>query len=301
MELEALTIFEEAAHLGSFAKVARKLNTDPSQVSRTIAALETKLGVRLFQRTTRKIALTEAGEKYLSRISPILVELQQAHEEITKITSEPRGRLKITASVSYGQKCLLPLLSDFNENYPEITLELLLTDQNLDLISNDIDFAIRMAPSIESDVICSKLHHTQYKVVASPKYLSTAEAIIKPEDITNHKSILFALPEYKSKWQFKSENGYSNSIPVNGSLVISNGLAIQECVHKNMGIALLANWQVAQAIKEGQLVDLFPDYRVAATTFETAAWIIYPNRSFLPNKTRLAIDFIRSRLNSSFR
>ncbi|KKJ75594.1 LysR family transcriptional regulator [Kiloniella litopenaei] len=298
MDIEALTIFAEAAHLGSFAKVARKLNTDPSQISRTISSLETQLGVRLFQRTTRKIALTEAGKRYLDRISPVLIELQQAHDEITSMTSAPRGHLKITASVSYGQKCLLPLLSEFSETYPDITLELLLTDQNLDLVSNDIDFAIRMAPIIENDVICTKLHDTHYRVVASPTYLATADAITKPADITNHKMILFSLPDYRSEWQFKTKDGHISSVPVNGTLMISNAIAIQECVHKNMGIALLADWQVDRAIKEDQLINLFPDYRVAATTFETAAWIIYPNRNFLPNKTRVAIDFIRRRLNS---
>ncbi|WP_211212261.1 LysR family transcriptional regulator [Kiloniella laminariae] len=295
--MNALKIFMAVARLGSFAAAARKENIDPSSVSRIIAGLENELAVRLFQRTTRNLTLTEAGALYLARVQAIPEELELAREQALAVHTEPRGPLRITASVAYGQSCLLAQIPAFRTAFPDIKLELLLTDEKLDLVDNRIDLAIRLAPEIKTDVICTKLHATRYRVVASPEYLARSQPVKTPEDLARQDMILFDLPEYRTEWHFRTADNKSRTIPVKGNLVISNALAIRDSVLADQGLALLPNWLIDQTIAEGRCQDLFPTYRVTATTFDTGAWLLYPSRNFLPLKVRAAVDFLRPRLS----
>ncbi|MCZ4280686.1 LysR family transcriptional regulator [Kiloniella laminariae] len=297
MDITSLKIFMTVARLGSFAAAARKENIDPSSVSRIVAGLENELAVRLFQRTTRNLTLTEAGELYLARIQAIPDELELAREQAIAVHTEPRGPLRITASVAYGQSCLLAQIPAFRSAFPDIELELLLTDEKLNLVDNRIDLAIRLAPEIKTDVICTKLHTTRYHVVASPGYLAKSPPVETPEDIVRQDMILFDLPEYRTEWHFRSADNKTATIPVKGNLVISNALAIRESVLADQGLALLPNWLVDQTIADGHCLDLFPTYRVTATSFDTGAWLLYPSRNFLPLKVRAAVDFLRPRLS----
>jgi len=163
-----LRVFLEVVKRGGFAAVARDSNVDPSSISRAIATLESELGGRLFQRTTRKLTLTEAGESFLARIGPLVEELERAREEVASIGSEPSGTLRLSASVAFGQICLVPLLPAFRRAFPRLRLELLLSDANVDLIADRIDLAIRLAPSYRGDVVGSKLFATRYRIAASP-------------------------------------------------------------------------------------------------------------------------------------
>ena len=284
------------ARLGSFASAARSIDADPSQVSRTIAGLESALGIRLFQRTTRQMNLTEAGELYLGRVEAIVDELDDARDQALALSSEPQGTLRLTTSVAFGHICLVPLISNFKNTFPHLDVDLVLTDENLDLVSNRIDLAIRLAPAIESDVISSKLFDTRYRVCASPAYISTAPPFESPNDIINHDVIQYALPNFRERWLFRDARNKTIEVPVKGTLNISNALVIRESVLLGLGPALMADWLIDNAIETGKCVDVFPNYQVTATSFETGAWLIYPNRQFLPNKVRVAINFLREHL-----
>jgi len=284
------------ARLGSFANVARSIDADPSQVSRTIAGLENALGIRLFQRTTRQMKLTEAGELYLGRVEVIVDELDDARDQALALSSKPQGRLRLTTSVAFGQICLIPLMSKFKNAFPHLDVDLVLTDENLDLVSDRIDLAIRLAPAIESEVISTKLFGTCYRVCASPDYISTAPPFKSPDDIINHDTIQYALPDFRERWLFRDVRNKTIEVPVKGTLNISNALVIRESVLLGLGPALMADWLIDDAIKAGKCVDVFPNHQVTATSFETGAWLIYPNRRFLPNKVRVAINFLREHL-----
>lgn len=298
MDIKTLGMFVDIAHTGSFAAVARKHELDPSQISRAIAALENRLQFRLFKRSTRRLSLTEAGERYLTRIKPVIDELQFAEEEARQINQSPSGVLRITASTAFGQICLLPHLTEFYRHYTNIELELRFTDDNLDLFAEDIDLACRLAPTFQSDLVGIKLFDTHYRVCASPEYLSTAPEISHPEDLTAHKCVVFNLPSYRSRWQFVNKRAQLTEVNIPARLSVSNALALRECLRLGMGPGLIANWLVEKELDDGTLVDVFPKYRVTATDFDTGAWLLYPSRSYLPSKTRAMINFLKTKMQS---
>lgn len=296
MDVFALELFAAAAEKASFSAVARDRNVDASSVSRAIAALEAELGVRLFQRTTRTLSLTEAGQLYLARVRPLLEKLAHAREEMVSTRSDPVGAVRLTASVAFAQLALTPHLDEFQRRFPRLELELLATDANLDLVAERVDVAVRLAPSFRADVIGVKLFATRYRVVASPIWASRHE-LVRPEDLADTPCLRFSLPEFRFRWLFR-RNGIVTEVPVGGSLVASSALVLRQAALDGLGPALLADWMVARDLASGELVDLFPEHDAAATSFDTAAWLLYPSREQLPRKLRLTIDFLRERLRA---
>lgn len=298
MNTDSLKLLVNVAKLGSFAAAARQLELDPSSVSRTISSLEEQLGLRLFQRTTRRLELTEAGEIYLNRIAPLLNEFDYALDDAHKVSNGPSGNLRITASVSFGQICLLPHIPEFRSLYPEIKIELQLTDSVVDLIAGGIDLACRLAPKFNSELVGTRLFDTHYHVCVSPTYFETMPTISRPEDLEQHKCVVFTLPDYRSRWVFKDTDANLSSIQIKSDLSISSALALRECALSGMGPVLLADWLVGKDLAEGRLVSLLNQYQVSAEDFDTAVWLLYPSRNFLPNKTRVMIDFLKTKFPS---
>ena len=297
MDLETLKIFIEVIRQGSFAAVARERNIDPSSVSRSIAGLERELGVRLFQRTTRKLSPTEAGILYGDRIAPLLEEMQQAIELVTE-SSQPKGTLRVTASVSFGLKCIVPFLPELETLYPDLTLDLVLTDRRLDLVTERIDLAIRLGQLEDSTLIAQKLMAMRYSVCCSPQYLAQHHPLERPQDISQHNCLMFPLAGYRTRWIFRDEKGILE-VPVKGRYVISNAIGLQECAIAGMGLALLPHWLTETEIKTGKLVRVLPEYEVTATDFEPIAWLVYPSGSYVPQKVRVFIEFLKQRLTLS--
>lgn len=293
MDTEDLQMLREVVQFGSFAAVARRRTIDPSVVSRTISKLERRLGARLFHRTTRSLSLTETGARYLARIEPVLDELAAAGEAATAARGEPEGTLRMTASVAFGVRLLTPLAAGFRARYPRLKLELELSDTMLDLVENRIDLAIRLAPEIDADVICSRLMPTRYRVVASHDWLSANPVPHEPEDIVRTDCVLFSMPAYRTRWMFRDTHGRVQEVPVRGGVFSSSALQVRELMLAGAGPALLADWLIADDLAAGRCRDLFPAHDVAATSFDTAAWLIYPSRQFLPRKTRVIIDHLR--------
>ncbi|MDJ0703907.1 MAG: LysR family transcriptional regulator [Leptolyngbyaceae cyanobacterium MO_188.B28] len=300
MDLTGLQIFVEVMRQGSFAAVARDRNIDPSSVSRTIAGLEQELGVRLFQRTTRRLSPTEAGAVYFERIEPLIEEMQQAIHIATDISGQPKGTLRITASAAFGQTCIVPLLPEFGKLYPDLTVDLLLTDAVVDLIAERIDVAVRLGPLADSTLVAQQLMRTHYRVCASPQYLQQWGQPTQPSDIEGHNCLLFPLAGFRSRWIFRDSNGVTCEAPVRGKTVISNAIALQQCAIAGMGLALLPNWLIDKDLHIGALVNVFPNYDVTATDFNTAAWLVYPSRAYFPLKVRVFIEFLKQSIPNPF-
>ena len=292
MDTQTLALLLSVARTGSFAAAARELDQDPSIISRRVAAAEATLGLRLFERSTRVLSVTEAGEAYLSRIAPLLEGLEEARDAARDLAAAPQGRVRIATSTAFGQVCIAPHLTSFREAFPALTLDLALSDTPQDLIANGIDLAFRLAPAPKGDLISRRVLRTRYRVVAHPSHARLAA----PSELSGANCIRQDLPDFRTTWRFRDDAG-TQDVAIDGTLISSNPLMIREAARQGLGPALLANWLVAGDLKSGRLVDLFPTFDVTATSFDTGVWALYPSRSYLPAKTRAALDFFAPRLS----
>ncbi len=293
VDTQHLKTFVEVVRQGSFAGAARALEVDPSAVTRAIAALETALGARLLQRTTRKVALTDAGAEYLERVRPALDELDRAADDVGASTGEIRGVVRVTASVSYGHTVLMPLLPALRAAHPALDVDLLLTDAVVDLVTQHIDVALRLGPPVDSSLVGSQLAVVRPRVVASPAWLARHGRPRTPQDLARHDCLRFPLPGWRTQWTFRASDGRTQSVAVRGWLTVSNALALHRAALDGLGPALLSDWLVAPDIASGRLVDVFPALEATATNFDSAVWLLYASRDHVPRRVRAFVEFVR--------
>ena len=295
METDALRTLQLVAHHRSFAGAARVLDVDPSSGSRVVAGVEAQLGLRLFQRTTRQLTVTEAGETYLGRIGPLLDDLDLARDVAAQVGAQPAGRVRLTASVAFGQEVIVPHLAALRAALPDVELEMMLSDQTVDLVAAQVELAVRLAPAPKGELISTRLMTTRYRVVASPAWVAAHGLPETPQALAAHDCLRMTLPDYRTEWRFRRA-GVEEAVAVSGPLLISNALALRAAARLGLGPALLADWMSDGDGARGDLVDLFADYAVTATAFDTGAWLLYPSRAYLPAKVRAVIDFLRARI-----
>lgn len=291
MNLDHINLFILVYKAKSFASVAKKLNVAPSSVSRAIAGLEEQLQARLFQRTTRTLTPTQLGEDYFHRVEVLIDELELARNEVFDQNSEPFGSIKVTASTSFGQKVLSPILNGFLDCYPKIRLDLVLSDAQVNVIDDRFDLAIRHGALRDSSLIARKLIDVRYALVATPNYLAKSAKMEKPSDILAHRLISFAYSSFNTEWSFK-KGELIESIPIKPILTMTTASAIQAATESDAGIALLPNWAIKYQLKTKKLVTVLPEWQVAEAQFDTSIWLVYPSKRFLPVKTRAFIDYL---------
>ena len=297
MNKQALQLFQETAHRLNFAAVAQRHDIDPSSVSKTIRQLERHLGCRLFNRTTRQMSLTADGERFLVRCTSILSEMQAAEDEVRNQTKTISGRVRLSASVAFGEEMVVPLLPEIRRDLPDVEIDLLLVDEILDLHRENIDIAIRLGPEVTGQYKQARLRTTRYFVCGSTQYLADAAPLKVPHDLVSHECLSYNLPGFHRQWYFRKSDEIQ-SIPLSGSVTMSSPLGLRRAAEMGMGLALLADWLVKDAIKDGRLVRVFSDFDITATEFDTAAWLIYPDADYLPASTRAVIDILRNRLKN---
>lgn len=295
MGFNQIRIFIAVYRAGNFAAVAKDDNVAPSSISRAIAKLEKDLQTRLFQRTTRKLTPTEAGERYFKRVAPLIEEFDQAHQALIDDLEMPSGTLRVTASVSYGQIIIAPLLKKFRTCFPHIEIELILSDSRLDIISEQIDIALRHGQLADSSLVRRKLCDVQYYLVASPEYLAENTPIGSPGHVRDHVLITMAYENFRKEWSFKSGDNFEK-ISIHPALTISNAVAVRQCVRDEIGIAVLADWVVEDDLAKGRLARLLPEWQVSGAHFDSSIWLVYPSRRFLPAKTRAFSQFLRDHI-----
>ncbi|WP_043918820.1 LysR family transcriptional regulator [Jannaschia aquimarina] len=295
MDIELLRSFSTIAQRGSFAAVAREEGVDPSSVSRRIGALEAEVGVRLFDRTTRRLNLTEAGRLYLERVRTALDALDEAADAARDAISDPSGLLRVTTSVAFGERWLMPRITSFREAHPRVEIGMRLTDAVVDIAAEGIDVALRLGREVEGAFVAARLFDVRYRAVASPGYLDRAGRPDRPADLARHDGILFALPRFGSAWRFRGgPEGPVEEVRPRPALAISNALAIRRAALDGLGVALLADWTIRSDLASGDLVDLFPALEGSATDFDAAAWVVYQSRSYVPARLRAFVDHLRA-------
>jgi len=299
MNTESLTIFVECVNRGNFAAVARDRNVDPATISRTIAALENELKLRLFHRDTRKISLTEAGKIYFDRIEPLVEELNRASLLASEVHQHPQGVLRIASPVSFAEHNITPLLPEFSALYPDLRYELLWTDALLDLVAENLDVAIRVGPMPDSTLIAHKLCPMVARVCAAPAYLERYGRPEQPQDLERHRCLLLALSGFtRNSWKFTDPQGKRQEVQVNEFMRTSNAMALKQCALAGMGVILQGRWVIGRELRAGTLVDLFPDYEVTAALDDAAAWALYPSRNYVPQKVRVFVDFLKAKFRN---
>ena len=298
MEIATLRTFVEVMRRRSFTSVARVLEAAPSSISRTIAGLESELGVRLFHRTTRSLSPTEAALAYFDRVEPMVAELERAALAAADSSETPRGLLRVTAIGEFALVNLVPLLPEFSRRFPELRFDLVLTDKFLDLVEERIDLAVRLGRLAESSLIAHRLCDVVYVVCASRDYLRSRGRPKTPHDLERHDCLRYPVPGYGARWRFRKGDGDIFEVPIRGRIVANNGAALVDSAAAGMGVVMLPRWLMAGELRKGTLVELFPEYRATASEFDVAAWMVYPSRSYLPQKVRVFADFLKEKFRA---
>ena len=295
MELYQIRSFVAVARSGGFAAAADQLEVTPSSVTRAVAKLEKSLGLRLFNRTTRSVILTEAGEAFLARISPGLDEIDAAVDMARTGSEELSGTLRVGASVSFGQSVIAPRLSEFCAAFPNLTVDLILSDTTTDIIADRIDVAVRHGTLSDSSLIAQRLATVTYHLVASPDYLQRMPKIKMPTDLRDHICLTYPYSAFRSSWLF-ARQGEEESIDIRPIVRITNAATLATCVKSGMGLALLANWLVEDDLTNGNLINVLPDWsaRGAGLGSDPSLWIVTPSRSFVPAKTNAFVQYLRA-------
>lgn len=250
--LTAYTMFRIVAELSGFSAAARHLGTSPQAVTRGVAALEAQLGVTLFHRSTRAVALTADGAALLPRIRRLLDELAEAERSISGAQIEPRGPLHVTAPVTFGRLHVLPVVTRLLAQHPLLEVRLLLLDRNVRIIEEGIDVAVRIGPLADSALRALQIGDVRQVLVASPGYIAMHGAPASPVELANHALIAFTGPRASTEWRFIGHR----EVPVRARLSVNTVAAVLDAVESGAGIANLLSYQVADAIASGRLVEV---------------------------------------------
>lgn len=292
VDLNDILIFTRVVEARSFTAAARGLGMPKSNVSRRVAQLEDRLGVRLLQRTTRKLNLTDAGRSYYEYGIRIVAEVEEAEQAVTHLQAAPRGQLRITAPVEFGMAFLGQPVAEFMHRYPEVSVEAELTDRKVDMIEEGFDVAIRIGRLSDSSLIARRIGQIARVLCASPDYLARHSAPQNLQELTQHNCILWLNPEVR--WAFQDPEGNEIVLSVSGSLKANNISFMRDAAIQGMGIALLPTLLCCEALNQGSLIALLPEYQPV----EAGIYAIYPSRRHLASKIRLFVDFLGERLPS---
>lgn len=285
----AMQVFVEVARRGSFSASAEALAMSRAMVTRHVAALEQWLGVRLLQRTTRRVSLTEAGEQALRRCLPVLELVEDVRNEVVPADGILRGVLRLTCSTSFGAAQLAPTLADFLAQHPQLRIELLLEDRTTDLIDARIDLAIRITLEPDPGLVARRLADCASVLVASPAYLKAAGTPRRPADLAAHRC-LGHLHHGRASWQL-TRAGRTETVRIALALGANEAVSLQAAALAGAGIAMLPLYLCAQALAAGTLRPVLPQWSLPPLAVQA----LYPSRRHIPHAVRVLLDFLVAR------
>jgi DNA-binding transcriptional LysR family regulator len=279
-----LGIFARVASTGSMSQAARDLGLSPPVISKRIKRLEERLGTRLLQRTTRQIALTEAGKGFNERVMAILASVEEAEDWVSQRALLARGPLRVSAPTTFGRLHVAPHLVRFLERYPEISLDLSLSDSFVDVVADGFDIVIRIADLADTSLVARKLAPNHRVLCASPEYLARHGVPQAIPDLSRHK-LLVHNADY---WRLEGPEG-PITVPVSSAIATNSSEVVREAVIAGLGIALRSTWDVGPELRSGRLKIVLPGYGASQ---RVAIYAVYPSRRHLPQRTRVFIDFL---------
>lgn len=284
-KLRAIELFVQLSDQGSFTRLANELNVSKSMISKEINRLEDELGARLLNRSTRKLQLTQVGEGYLKHCREILLKCEDADSYVQDHQGAPKGKLKINAPMALGLSHLSTLFSEFMHIYPEIELDIHLSDEPIDLIQEGFDLGFRAASKVfDSQYIGKELYRFQYKICTSRRYLENHSAINHPIDLCQHNCFVYSYFRDKNVWPL------GEGIQVKGTLKVNNTAFMLESIRQGLGIGFIPDFICDQAIQSGEVIELFPQEKRPNLTL----YALYPARQHVPPKLRHCLEFVET-------
>ncbi|MGE8566930.1 MAG: LysR family transcriptional regulator [Achromobacter sp.] len=283
-----LQLVVELARAGGMSAAARQLDVTPAAVSKRLAQIEARLGVRLFNRSTRRLSLTAEGEVYLESARRILDEIEDLDQLIASRQDSPRGRLKVNAPLGFGRSYIAPAIAEFAQKYPDVTLQLQLTDSPADFVRDAFDVAIRFGDLPDTRLIARKIAPNRRLVCASPGYLKTHGVPTTPHDLARHQCIVLRQNEDAySLWRF-THGRRSETVKVRGALSSNDGEVTLTWGLAGLGILQRAEWDLARYLRSGRLVRVLEDYALP----QADIYAVFPERHHLSAKVRIFVDFL---------
>ena len=292
-QLTKIHYFNTVVEQGSISAASNYHDVQPSSISRQIASLEKELGVRLLNRNTRNLGLTEAGKKYYEHSQRIVAELESAKRAVRDLQSSPKGVLRISLTVGFGEMVILPLISKFTEMYSDINLEIELTERVVDMIDENIDIAIRSGQLNDSNLIATPLMDNDFILSASPGYISKNSLPKTPEQLAQHNCICYGYVGWKD-WYLIEKT--AKIINLSNRLTVNSVNGQKQLILNDAGIALIPRWAIGKELQENKLSQLLPLYTFSPKDKLSSTYAIYQNREFIAPKIRAFLDFIKSEI-----
>jgi DNA-binding transcriptional LysR family regulator len=287
--LNRLLYFNSVVETGSISKTSQIFDVQPSSISRQLAVLEQELGVRLLNKTTRNTGLTEAGHKYYEYSQRIVSEFDEAKRVVNDLQEAPKGKLNISMTVGFGESVVLPLISKFISLYPNIDIELELSERVVDLVEENIDVAIRSGRLPDSSMIAKQLTLNNFLLCASPQYLVNHSTPHSPEDLKDHQCIRYNYSRWKDWFLMAKEKTKLN---LNNAISVNSVNGQKQLVLNDAGLALIPLWAIKNELEDGALVQVMPEYTFSPYEELSATYAIYLKRDMISPKTRVFLDFL---------
>jgi len=291
-DLNDMMVFLAVVEQGSFTKAANYFALPKSNISRKISRLEESLSVRLLERSTRSLHLTEIGQVYYHHCQRIFEEMESAEQCVETLSSVPKGNVKVCASVSVGQGLLAGKLASFYSLFPQVSIDLRLTNRRVDIVEEGFDIAIRVGQSPDSALISKKLSTVSLNLYASPKYISQHHALKVPDDLANHACLYMSSVSERGKWQL-SQQGIIKNVDLKPKFICDDFNVIKTMATTHAGIALLPDYLAEKSIISGALVEVLPQWQGRSIDI----YAIYPSRKGVTPKIRVFLDYLAEQLN----
>ncbi|MGZ8303786.1 MAG: LysR family transcriptional regulator [Telluria sp.] len=286
-KFQEMQVFAAVVDAGSFVRAAETLAISKAAVSRHVVNLEERLGVRLLNRTTRKLSLTDDGQSFYQHCKELLAALEEAEGDLSTRRGEANGLLRISAPVTFGILHLAPLWGEFLALYPKVTLDVALSDRTVDLVEDGFDLAIRISGAPHPSLIARRLASTRMVLCASPAYLERRGTPSHPRELADHEVIAYSYWAPRDEWTFEGPDG-PVTVRVSARLRANNGDTCRAAALRHQGIVLQPGFLVGGDIASGELVEILPEYR----SIELGVFALYTSRQHLPLKLRYLIDFL---------
>lgn len=299
-QLRALKYFAAVAQTGSFTKAAKQFDVPSSSLSRRVADLKKSLGASLLKRTTRSVQLTEIGRTYFSQVQDILLQLEQSNESVRSYQAKPMGLLRISAMVGFGERILLPLLEEFSELYPDVVLDISLSDELSALGRDDVDIAIRGGYAPNERVLAIRLMDNEFIPVVAPAYIAKHGMPKHPLELREHKGLYFRTPAGAQNWYYQQDEQW-HTASVAQVAISNNGKWLAKKAANGEGIMMAPRWMLADYLQRGELQELPLEPALKVTqNAELAVYLLYQKQRYLVPKVKVAVDFLVARVNGKY-